>query len=787
MRAINKKMFRDLWHMRGQALAILLIISSGVALLVTMLSVVASLQMVRDEYYAEYRLADVFANCKRAPDGVAERIREIDGVDVVETRVVVGVTLDLPGVEQPAVGQIVSIPDGEQPRLNSLYLHEGRLPQEGSEGEVVAMHNFAKANAFELGDKIDAIINGRLKALTIVGIGLSPEYVYAIQPGGLYPDDRLYGVMWMNETDLSAAYDMDGAFNDVVLTLQPGASEGDVIRQLDMILEPYGGRGAIPRADQQSYWFLETELSGLEEMGPMIAVIFLGVAAFLLNVVVSRLVKTQREQIAALKAFGYSNTDIAIHFGQLVGIIVLAGGVAGTAAGWGLGSMMIPLYAEYFQFPELRFYMPPWVPVAGVLTTAIAVGIGTLSAVGRAASLPPAEAMRPETPPTFRKTLIERIGLQRFLAQPTRMILRNLERRPFQAALSVLGISFGVALMFLMYAMFGVMDYVVDLQQNVMHREDVEVTFHEPRSRDALHEVESLPGVLYAEPFRSVGVRLRFRHRDRILAIRGIPDDSKLERVLDQDLQPITVPDDGILISKALAESMHLAAGDMVTLEALEGARPVREVKVSGLVDDFFGVSAFMELGALNRLMRDGDVLNSVKLTIGSDAETALFEELRARPGVASAATKGNMIEAMEEQIDEYLLVMIGMGMFFAGIIAFGVVYNTARISVSERSRELASLRVLGLTRGEISYILLGELAILTVLALPVGFLIGYGLLFLFMDSVNSEVMRFPVMVDRMSFALSATAVIAAAMASGLVVRRKLDNLDLVEVLKTRE
>lgn len=787
MMAIDRKLFRDLWHMKGQAFAIVLIIASGVALFVAQLAVLESLRDTRDDYYAEQRFADVFANCKRAPLGVADRIREIEGVDVVQTRVTVGVTLDVPGLQEPASGLLISIPDGEPPRLNGLFMRTGRLPDPAREGEVVVIESFAEANDYRVGDSITAVINGRRKELRMVGIALSPEHIYALPPDSIMPDDKRFGLMWMNETELAAAYDMEGAFNDVTLTLLPGASEREVIDRLDDTLERYGGLGAYPRADQQSYWFLENEITQLETFAIMVPLIFMGVAAFLLNVVIGRLVQTQRDQIAALKAFGYSNRQVAFHYGQLVGMIVFVGGAIGTGAGWWIGSLLIEMYKDYFQFPELAFHMPGWVPAAGVGITAAAAGLGTFNAVRRAAGLPPAEAMRPEPPPTYRATLVERLGLQRWMAQPSRMILRQLERRFGKALMAVTGMSFAVAILVMSTGLMDMMYHLIDIQTNVMHREDVQVTFHEPRSRAALHEIEAMPGVLYAEPFRNVPARLRFGHRQRRVAIQGIPEDARLEQVLDMELKPFSVPRDGILVSRVLADTLGIRQGDEITVEVMEGARPTRRVRVSGLIDDFIGLGAYMELDALNRLMREGDVISGVKLTVDDTMSAGLFEDLRERPVVSSVVSAQTAIQNIRRMLEESLLVSMIVSVLFAGIIAFGVVYNNARISLSERARELASLRVLGMTRGEISYILLGELAILTLASLPVGFLLGYWLTQVTLMSLNTEVIRIPMVVNGSTYALAATSVIVAAAISGLIVRERLDKLDLVEVLKTRE
>lgn len=785
MRAIHHKLFRDLWHMKGQALAIVLIIGSGVTLFVGQLATLESLKTTRDNYYSEFRFAQVFANCKRAPSGTADRLRDIPGVETVQTRVTLGVMLEVPGMDEPATGKLISIPDDRPPELNDLFIRKGRLPRK--QGEVAMIEMFAKANGYDLGDKITAIINGRRQQLTVTAVVLSPEYVYALAAGALVPDDKRYGVMWMNERELAAAYNMEGAFNDVTMTLEPGASTQEVLTRTDDILRPYGGVGAYARKDQLSNWFLANEFQQLETFGLLIPLIFLGIAGFLLNVVMARLIATQRDQIAALKAFGYSNFQVGVHFAQLVGMVVLLGAIVGTLAGWWMGTALIGIYTDYYHFPILTFFMPGWVPLGGAAFTGAAASVGTINAVRKAASLPPAEAMRPEAPPTFRKTLFERIGLQRWLSQPSRMILRQLERRPMKAATSVIGLSFAVAILVMGTAFMDIMYYVIDIQSNVMHREDMQVSFSEPRSMRALHEIESLPGVEYAEPYRTVPARLRFGHLERRVGIQGVPSDTRLNRVLDTKLEPFPLPQNGILLSRVLGDALHIKAGDELTVEVMEGARPTRTIKVAALVDDFLGVTAYMEINALNRLMREGPVISGANLLTNERYDDRLYTELRNRPSVAGVTAKATTIANLRKMIDDNLMVSVMFNVLFAAIIAFGIIYNNARVSLSERARELASLRVLGLTRAEISFILLGEQALLTLVALPAGFLLGRWLTGAMLIELNSEVMRFPLVVNGSTYSLAAVSVIVAATISGLIVRRRLDTLDLVEVLKTRE
>lgn len=365
--------------------------------------------------------------------------------------------------------------------------------------------------------------------------------------------------------------------------------------------------------------------------------------------------------------------------------------------------------------------------------------------------------------------------------------MRHLERRPLKAGLTVLGLSFAVAILVMGTAFVDIMYHVIDIQANVAHREDVNVSFHEPRGRRALHELNTLSGVQYAEPYRTVPARLRFGHRERRVAINGLPADARLDRVLNRDLQPIRLPAEGVLLSRVLGEALDVRPGDEITVEVLEGTRPVRVIKVAALVDDFMGAAAYMEITALNRLMREGDVISGAKLLVEQRRVTTVMGTLSERPAVRGVVSAKAAVDNLRKMIEEGLMISVMVNVLFAFIIAFGIIYNAARVSLSERARELASLRVLGMTRGEISYILLGELAVLTLLSLPLGFVLGHAVTAGTLSMLSSEVMRFPLVVSGSTYALAALSVIVAATVSGLLVRRRLDRLDLVEVLKSGE
>ncbi|HIK16265.1 MAG TPA: ABC transporter permease [Leptolyngbyaceae cyanobacterium M33_DOE_097] len=548
MSALDKKLFRDLLHLWGQVLAIALIVACGIAIFVAMQTAYESLKLSQTNYYEQYRFAQVFAQLKRAPNFLVGQIQAIPGVAQVQTRVVVDVTLDVPARKEPVTGRLVSIPERQTPMLNDVFIRQGRYIEAGQSDEVLVSEAFAKANQLQSGDSLGAVINGRWQRLRIVGFALSPEYVYEIRAGDLFPDNQRFGVLWMERKALGTAFDLDGAFNDVSLSLLPGANASEVIFQLDRLLEPYGALGAYSREDQVSNRFLSDEIIQLQAHARIVPAIFLGIGAFLLHILLSRLIKMQRDQIAVLKAFGYSNRAIGVHFLKFVLAIVAIGAVLGLSVGLWLGSALTRVYAQFYQFPLLRYEISPLMVVVVLLIMASAAIAGAFVAVRRAVLLPPAEAMRPEAPALFRLSLLERWGFQTFLSPVGRIILRNLSRKPLQAFLSILGISLAVAMLVAGGYSMNAVQYIMDVQFHTIQRDDITITFNEPRSAGVKYEVASLPGVLIAEPFRNVPARLRFGHYSYKIGISGLEPEGKLHYLVDRQLNPVDLPLDGLLL-----------------------------------------------------------------------------------------------------------------------------------------------------------------------------------------------------------------------------------------------
>ena len=786
-KAIFKKLFRDILHLRGQILATALVVACGVASFFSMRSTYDSLLATQKDYYTEYRFGEVFAHLTRAPESIRPSLEKVPGIATVETRIVADAVLNLPGLREPAQGRILSIPDHDADILNDIHMVRGRYITAGKPDEIIIGEAFANANGFDPGDPIEAIVNGRSRRLTIVGVGLSPEYIYEIRGGDIFPDNRHFGIIWMSRKAVEAAFDMDGAFNDFSATLAPGASAQGVLEDIDRIFKQYGGTGAYLRTDQMSHKFLSNEFEELRTYGTFLPMIFLGVTAFLVHLVLSRLVNTQREQIGLLKAFGYSDLEVGTHYLCLAFAAVLGGVILGIIFGYWMGSGMTVMYTKYFRFPLVSFEAGWPLGVYSVLITFGAALIGAISAVRKAVTLPPAEAMRPEAPPTFKTGFLERSGLRQYLSPGNRIVARNLSRQPIKAVLSIFGISIASALLFTGFYFEDAIKQIVEVQFVKATREDVAITFNSPRPQRARQELADLPGVQKVETFRVASARAVSGHRSRRIGLLGVESSPTLHRIVDKDGDVIHIPPSGVSLSAKLAEVLHVSKGDSLTIEVLEGERPVKQVEVVALVDEIVGMNAYMNVRAVNRLMNEDDFISGAYLAVDPGSEDSLYTRLKRMPGVMGVGLPATILESFNRTFAETIRIFTAILVVFAGAIVVGVVYNAARIALSERGRELASLRVLGFTKREISWILLTEHAFLTVTAIPFGFIAGFVLCFAMTNVIDNELIRLPLVFSRRTFLLTSIFVILSAIVSGLLVVWRLNKLDLIAVLKTRE
>jgi putative ABC transport system permease protein len=785
MQAIDIKLLRDFQRLWVQGLAIAMVLACGVAILLTAFGMHTALIDTRDAYYERNRFAEVFAEARRAPDRLLPEIMEIPGVTAAEARVQGLAVLDLPERVEVAMGQFLSWPTGDDPLLNVPILRAGVPPERA--GEVMVTTAFAEANGFAIGDRFHANLNGQRRALTITGTALSPEFIYTIGPGALMPDNEGFGIIWMAEADMAAAFDMAGAFNHVALRLTADAPPEEVKEALDLLLDPYGGLGAYGRDAQVSDAFVSAEIDQLRGMAVVVPPIFFAISAFLVGMVMSRIVALDRAEIGLLKALGYSDVEISLHYLLLASLIAVIGVALGWAGGTILARGMAQQYAQFFDFPYLIFRVPLWVYAMSGLAALVTTMAGALRAALMAARLAPAVAMQPPAPPVFRKTMADRAMAALRLKQTTIMILRSVIRWPVRSALTALGLGAATASVIASGFMFDALTRIVDLAFNQSFRQDAMILFAEDVPDTALADIAALPGVLQVEPMQFQPATLRHGPHEKRVSIEVRPDGAELSRVIGADGGPIDPPPGGILLSERLAEQLEISVGAMLEAEFMTGRRETHPMVVAGLVEQYLGLGAYVEIGYLDRLFRRGPHVGNVNVLIDETRLPELHAALQETPMLSGLIEMNENRASFEETISENVVVVNTVYAVIAILITVGVAYNGARIQLSERARELASLRILGFTRAEVSQVIVGETMLLALLAQPVGWALGAWIAHALTLSFTSDLYAIPLVLEPSNFAWASLVVLGASLASVLIVRRRIDSMDLVAVMKTRE
>ncbi len=787
MSPLDRKLFRDLWRIKLQASAIMAVIGTGVLLLVMMDGLVNSLEQTRKAYYERYRLADAFAPVKRAPEYVIEDISSIEGVRAVEPRIVGGALIDIEGVTAPILTQVVSLPDFEAPRLNGVYLSAGRTLDGHNSDEVLILEGFAKAHNLQPGDRVQATMYGARRQFRIVGLAQSPEFIYTAAPGELAPDDRRFAVIWMTQSALAAVYDLDGAFNEALISLERSAVPQAVVNALDRKLEAYGGTGAYLLQDQVSNRFVTEEINGLRVSTHFVPPVFMAVAAFLLYIVISRMIAAERTQIGLLKAFGYSSFEVGLHYFKLIVIIAAGGALIGCAFGVLSGHSMAGYYQQYYKFPFLIFQVDPRTFLAAILISVASASAGGLIVLRRVFELTPSEAMRPTPPENYTQSAALFEKLKQYLDQPTRMIIRRLARQPIKVVTAIGGIAAGMGLSVAMLGVMSGFERTMHQYFTVIDRSDAMVTFIEPLGEKTIYELEQLPGIIETEPFRIVSVIFENGLYSYRGALSGLVAEPRLNRPMSDELTPIFIRDDGLILSEPLARKLNVIPGDHLTVNVREGRQPVLTLPVVGISETLLGAPAYLRLSSLNDHLGEPGRLSGAYLRVDSASAEETYEKIKDMPVVAGLSVKEDARLSVQTLLDEGAGAARFVMTAIAAIITFGIIFNSARIAFSERAHDLASIRVMGFTCGEAAYVLLGEFVVIVLIAIPLGILIGFGLIDAMAAGFSNDLYTIPSEIGPVSIGLASIVVILSAVFSGWLVKRDVDRLDMVSALKSRE
>lgn len=790
MQVLHKKLLRTLLKTPGQSLAVIMVVLCGTACYICIASAYRNLLLTRDTYYAQYRFADFEIHVDRVPHTVAMKLTELAGVRHVRGRIVQDVKVDVAGKREARVGRLISMPDVREPVLNDICLVRGRYFSEGAQNEVIVNERFAEQNGLSPGDRIEVSIETRKYPMRIVGTALSPEYVYMIRNvQELVPSPERFGVLWAPAPFVETALDMREACNNIVGDVDDPDALGAILDHAEDRLDSYGVFAKTKREDQISNRFLADEIRGLGVSARIVPGIFQGIAALILLVLLNRMVRTERTQIGLLKAFGYSNLTVSWHYIQFALILALAGAIGAFGVGQWLAYEMIQIYVSIYQFPLLEARVYPDVLTRSV---AIALGfaaVGAVSAATRAARIHPAESMRPESPRFAHRVWLERFdAVWRRLTFTGKMILRNISRNSFRAGVNVIGVMVSAGILIVGFFTIDALRYGLRFQFYEMQHQDVKVSFQREHGRDAFYDVTRFAHTRRAEPVLEYPFEIRNGWRKKDIIVTGLPRDAELQRLLSSEGETIDIGETGLVLEEHLSQTLGIGVGDLVTLKPLMGrVTKEREVVVSKVVRQFLGVAAYMNVDALSRLLDEPFVINAALLRLDTGREADLNHELRDVAGIASIVSRTDAYQAVLATLAQSMKIMNVMLVLFAGVIAFAVIYNVTSVSLAERQRELASLRVLGLTVGEVGRIMYVENFVLGAMGLLLGYPFGLAVCRLIIRAYDSDLYRLPFHVETRTYVITALLTSAFVCVANLAVRHKVIALDLVEVLKERE
>jgi putative ABC transport system permease protein len=792
MSVLDHKLWRDLRSNAAILFTVVAIIAVGVGAFTGLLSTQRILRNAQGDYYRQYRFADFWLDIKKMPLVAVQRIERIPGVAAVESRVVFDVILDMHDRPEPVTGRLISVPArGFDRVINGVHLVRGSGFSDNRDEEVIIGDAFARAHGLQPGDRLEMILNRRKESFVIVGTAISPEYIYLVQSYGSFaPDPEHFGILYVKEKYAREILGFQDAANQVAGQLAPGYEQDvDVLlEQMDRELAPYGVLSSISRQLQPSNRFLSDEIRSLGVTATIMPAIFLFVAVLVLNVLMNRFAQSQRTIIGTFKALGYSNWRIVEHYLSFGLVIGFAGGAVGIVLGLSIARGLMQLYKGFFQFPNFTYHAYPDLLLAGMVISVVFAVAGTAKGVWRVLQLHPAEAMRPRPPERGGAIGLERFQpLWRRLGFRTHIALRGLFRNYGRSLTAVICSLLSVAIIFAALTMRHSMHYLVEYQFEQIGHSDADLALRDARSMDSLFEARRLVGVSYAEAVYGLGADLRLGRVSRRMSITGLAAGHHLTTPLDERMQPIDIPPAGLVLSTKLAELLHAQVGDQLELTPVLGHRLPRQVPVASIVKEYMGLVAYADLAYLSHLVDEPPMLNSIQLAVEPSRVNDLYRAVKDQPDVAGigvrSQTKANIVNTLLRT----MIFSISLIVLFAGIIAFGSILNASLIEIADRTRDIATFRVLGYRPLQVAGIFFRENGLIFGVGLLVGIPFGYVMVRIISRVYNTELFRMPVIVSRDIVLLAAGLSCLFVLIAQWFVFRQIRRLDWLEGIKVKE
>ncbi|WP_291516053.1 ABC transporter permease [Bdellovibrio sp. ArHS] len=785
MKALSRKLQRDISSLRIQIITMAVLLACGTAILVASWSSYVTLKKAQTIYYEQYHFPDVFAELVKAPKSVVESLKNIQGIDHFEDRIILDALIDLPDLQEPAVGRLISFT--EYSVLNKIHLKKGRFPEPGTIPEVIVHESFASAHRIQPGGQISLQIKGQKKIFKVSGIGISPEYVYALSPLVPFPDDLHFGILWVDKKELSRLGDMQDSFNNIVASVKKTDDVDSVRLKIDQLLAVYGSTGSYDRSKQISNMFIEDEIRQQRSMSIVVPAIFIIVSTFILYTVLSRLISLHRAQIATLKSLGYTSFSLALYYLKLVSIILFLGIVPALVFAYGIGQWYAYLYARYFHFPSIDFSLSPQAVVIGTLAGFLPGWIASSISLFKVFTLQPAEAMRPPAPAKFSQSVFEKWQLLQFKDIQTKMILRNVLAKPWRTFLSILGVSAAIGILINGSFWTDMVDFMVQRQFRESSHEDMEISFLHPRKEDVIQELARIKGVYLIEGLRTAPVKMTYKNIEKITVINSRENADSLRPMIDKEGMHLQPKENQVILSQYFNKKYGIKVGDTVYFELTDRSKPKFSAVVGGFIEDVVGASVYANKSDLHRWLSEQPNINTVYLKVDPRWNNEVYIKLKEFPEVASIGVRKLLLESFTKNLSDMIQTFTVVLVLFAMTISAAVLFNMARITLSEKSWELASMRIMGFDIPETFRVLYLELGFQVLAALFPGLALGYGLSYLSTVWIHTDTFSFPLVINTETYAKAIVTIVIIYAVTGFFLYKKVRSLSMAEALKVRD
>ena len=791
-RILDRKLLRDLRQNAGSLAAVVGILVAGVTVYVELGSSQRNLQQAQRHYYAQCRMAHFWVRVKKMPAAELHALRQLPGVVQLQGRIGFYATVDLPGEPEVVNALVLSLPQAADGTLNRIVLRRGGYFTPRRDNQVIVSDAFARRHRLLPGQTIHVLLGDRRQELHVVGTAISSEFVYMMGPGSITPDPEHFGVLYIKHAFAEEVFDFQGAVNEVLGRLSPRGQRHveQLLQRIQRRLKPYGVVSTTPLRDQPSHRFLTEEIEGLETFTYIMPTMFFAVAALVLHALMSRWVQQQRVIMGTLKALGYSDRQLLLHvlkFGAAVGVVA---GALGVAGGYGLSIWVTQIYATFYEFPQLRHHFYPDLAAWGFAISVLVSVLGVWQGAWQVLRLQVAEAMRPPPPPLGGAVWLERLGwLWRRLRFQWRLALRNVLRNPFRSGTVVAAALAGSALLTAGLMLHDSMWFLLDFQFRMVQRADMELTFKDHHPRRAADYIGHFPQVGYLEPVAWIPCTIAHQHRQRRITLTGVEPAALLTTPRTRDGRRAAVPRSGLLLTRKLAQILHVRPGDVVTITPTQGEQRTYQVPVARITDSYLGLNAYADRRFLDRLLGEEELVSGVQLlgTARDRSIGAIHRELKQTPGLQYISARRDMIANLQETLIRVNTIFIGLLIFFAGVIFFGGVLNTSLLNLAQRRREAATLRVLGYGPWEVGNLFLREAALLNALGTLLGLPAGYGLCHFLAWLYETEMFRLPVVFHPQVVIETLGCAFLFALVAHAVVQRLIHRMNWPEVLNVRE